>query len=145
MTTTDLDTIRERNLRLWTQHTASFEAGDIPAVAELWHEDGRMEVAYPIEGMPPALEGRDAIAALFASELESAESIEQRNVLFHQTTDPNVVFVEFSWHAVLKNGSTYDNDYVARVTIKDGRFSAIYEYYGEKAHADLIGRLFAMS
>src|SRR5205814_1412788 len=56
MTTTDLDTIRERNLRLWTQHTASFEAGDIAAVTALWHEDGRIEVAYPIEGMPPALE-----------------------------------------------------------------------------------------
>ena len=140
-TTTDLDTIRGNNLRLWTQHTASFEAGDIAAVKALWHEDGRIEVAYPIEGMPAVLEGRDAIAGLFESELESAESIEQRNVVFHQTTDPNVAFVEFSWHASLRDGSTYDNDYAARVTIKDGRFSAMFEYYGERAHADLIAKL----
>src|ERR1700710_385539 len=113
MTTTDLDTSRERNLRLWTQHTASFEAGDIAAVMDLWHEDGRIEVAYPIEGMPPELVGRDGLAGLFESVLAAAESIEQRNVVFHQTTDPNVAFVELSWHAVLKDGSTYDNDYVA--------------------------------
>jgi ketosteroid isomerase-like protein len=142
-TATDLDTVRERNLRLWTQHTASFEAGDLDACAALWHEDGRIAVAYPIPGMPAELVGRDAIIGLFATELEAADTLEQRDVHFHQTTDPEVAFVQFSWHARLKDGSTYDNAYVTRVTIRDGRFHEVYEYYGERAHADLIGRLAA--
>jgi ketosteroid isomerase-like protein len=140
-TATDLDNVRERNLRVWTQHTASLEALDVKGALDLWNPNGRFVVAYPISGMPSEAIGHEGIAAVLGGFAAAAESLRQHDVHFHQTADPDVAFVQFAWSAKLKDGSTYDNSYVARVTFRDGRLCEVLEYYGERAHAELIERL----
>ena len=43
--------------------------------------------------------------------------------------------------AELHDGGRYENDLCLRVTFRDGRIASIFEYYGERAHEDLLRRL----
>jgi ketosteroid isomerase-like protein len=137
----DLDAARERNLRVWTQYTASFEARDLDGCMALWDSDGRFAVAYPQDGFPAEVRGTDQLAALLGGFLGAADHLEQRDTALHQTTDPDVAFLEFSWHATLKDASAYANRFVSRVTFRDGRLFDVLEYYGERAHAGMLEKL----
>jgi ketosteroid isomerase-like protein len=140
-TSPDLDAARERNLRVWTQYTASFAARDLDGCMALWDPDGRFAVAYPQDGFPAEVRGTEHLAALLGGFLAAADHLEQRDTALHQTIDPDVAFVEFSWHATLKDGSGYANRFISRVTFRDGRLYDVLEYYGERAHAALLDKL----
>jgi ketosteroid isomerase-like protein len=62
-------------------------------------------------------------------------------VRFHATDDPEVAFVEERMTAELHDGSGYENELCMRVTFRDGRIASIFEYYGERAHEDMLRRL----
>jgi ketosteroid isomerase-like protein len=42
--------------------------------------------------------------------------------------------------AQLNDGGRYENDLCLRVTFRNGRIAAIFEYYGERAHEQLVQR-----
>jgi len=91
--------------------------------------------------MPAAVQGHDALRALFGGFGAAAASIEVQDVTFHQTEDPNVAIVEEQMTAVLHDGSHYENRLIIRVTFRDGLIATMFEYYGEKAHENLLRRL----
>ena len=132
---------RVRNQRVWTESAERLYSGRIDEFLELWREDGRYEVAYPIAGFPAAVEGREALGALFAGFGAAARSIAVHEVRFHQTDDPDVAFVEERMVAELHDGGRYENRLVMRVTFRDGLIAEVLEYYGEVAHRDLLRRL----
>ncbi len=129
------------NEAVWHASAAALYRGDLEAFLEYWQPDGRYEVAYPIAGVPAVVTGRDALAELFGGFGLLATSIGVENVRFHATTDPGVAFIEERMTAELRDGSRYENDLCLRVSFRDGRIAAIYEYYGERAHEGLIARL----
>src|SRR5664279_1411367 len=59
-------------------------------------------------GMPAAVQGHDALRALFGGFGAAAASIEVQDVTFHQTEDPNVAIIEEQMTAVLHDGSHYE-------------------------------------
>jgi ketosteroid isomerase-like protein len=137
----DLEAVREQNLRLHTQHSAAFEALDIDAMLALWEPDGVYSTAYEIEGFPSEVRGHDGLRAVLGGFLAACGSLEQREVRFHQTTDPSVFLVEWEWHAVLHDGTAHANRYAARARVRNGRFAEFHEYYGQLAHLALLRQL----
>jgi ketosteroid isomerase-like protein len=140
---TSTRTVPATNESLWNASGAALYAGDIDTFLGYWAPDGRYEVAYPIAGVPPVAAGHDQLRALFSAFGSVAEWIRVDDVRFHQTADPGVAFVEEHMTAALRDGSRYENDLCMRVTFRDGRIESIFEYYGERAHEELIGRLAA--
>jgi ketosteroid isomerase-like protein len=138
MTTT---TITATNQDVWHASGAALYAGDLDAFLTHWQPDGRYEVAYPIAGMPPVVTGHAALRELFAAFGAAAESITVDRVRFHATADPDIAFVEERMTAQLRDGGRYENDLCLRVTFREGRIASIFEYYGERAHEQLIARL----
>jgi ketosteroid isomerase-like protein len=134
-------TARERNKAVWDQAARALYAGRIDEYVAYWQPDGRYEVAYPIGGLPAVVEGHQAIEQLFRAFGTAASSIAVHDVRFHQTDDPDVAFVEERMVAELRDGGRYENRLVIRATFRDGLIAEIFEYYGERAHADLLGRL----
>jgi ketosteroid isomerase-like protein len=126
-----LDAVAEQNRRLYAENSAAFEALDIEASLALWDPDGVYSTAYEIEGFPSEIRGFLAACA----------SLEQRDVRFHQTIDPQVFLVEWEWHAVLHDGTAHSNRYAARARVQDGRFAEFHEYYGQLAHLALLRQL----
>jgi ketosteroid isomerase-like protein len=138
---TTATTTRERNEAVWKQSSALLYDKRLEEFLAYWHENARYEVAYPIEGFPPVVEGRAALGELFAAFTAATERIEVHNVRFHQTDDPNVAFVEERMTADLVDGGRYENSLVIRVTFRNGLIAGMHEYYGQRAHEDLLRRL----
>jgi ketosteroid isomerase-like protein len=132
---------RTGNEATWRASALALYAGDLEEFLRHWVDVPRYRVAYPVEGMPATIEGRDQFLAVFGAFGAAADRIEVHDVRFHQTTDPDVAFVEERMVADLKDGSRYENQMVIRVTFDGGLISELFEYYGEVAHRDLIGRL----
>jgi ketosteroid isomerase-like protein len=139
----DIAAARARNETTWAESSASLYRGDIDAFMGHWTEDARYEAALPAAGMPPVVEGRAALGAVFAGFGAAAERIEVHDVRFHQTDDPDVAFVEERMVADLVGGGRYENRMIMRVTFRDGQIAEMLEYYGQHAHEDLIRRLTA--
>jgi ketosteroid isomerase-like protein len=140
-TADELVSARSRNEAVWRQSSAALYAGRIEEFLAFWQEDGRYEVAYPIEGMPAVLEGHAVLAQVFAGFAAAAERTEVHDVTFHQTDDPDVAFVEERMVADLVDGGRYENRLVIRATFRDGLIAELFEYYGERKHLELLQRL----
>jgi ketosteroid isomerase-like protein len=128
------------NESVWHASGAALYAGDIDSFLNYWHPDGRYEVAYPVAPLPAVVEGHDALRQVFTGFASLADWIRVEDVRFHATTDPDVAFVEEHMSAQLKDGWRYENDLCLRVTFRDGRIAAIFEYYGERAHQEVVNR-----
>jgi ketosteroid isomerase-like protein len=142
ITDPDITHARVRNESAWRSSSVALYAGDIEEFLSHWVSTPRYAVAYPIEGVPQTVEGREAFLGLFGGFAAAASHIEVHDVQFHQTDDPDVAFVEERMVADLHDGTRYENLLVLRVTFEDGLIRDIYEYYGEVAHRALIQRLF---
>ena len=129
------------NESAWHAAGAALYGGDVETFLTHWQPDGRYEVAYPIAGMPSVVAGRDQLRELFAGFAALTTWIRVEDVRFHATADPEVAFVEEHMTAELHDASSYENDLCMRVTFRDGRIASIFEYYGERAHEDMLRRL----
>jgi ketosteroid isomerase-like protein len=138
---TTATTTRQRNEAVWKQSSALLYDKRLEEFLAYWHEDARYEVAYPVEGVPPVVEGHAALGELFAAFTAAAERIEVHDVRFHQTDDPEVAFVEERMTADLVDGGRYENSLVIRVTFRNGLIAEMHEYYGQRAHEDLLRRV----
>jgi ketosteroid isomerase-like protein len=133
-------TITTTNEAAWHASGAALYAGDIDTFLTHWQPDGRYEVAYPVAGIPPVVEGHGALRELFTGFGMLAASIRVDDVRFHQTADPDIAFVEEHMTAELHDGGRYENDLCLRVSFRDGRIAEIFEYYGQRAHEELVAR-----
>jgi ketosteroid isomerase-like protein len=141
--TPDLASARARNESTWRASAVALYAGDIEQFLAYWTSQPRYTVAYPVDGFPSMVEGRDQFRALFGGFAAAAERIEVTDVRLHQTDDPDVVFVEEHMTADLHGGTRYENDLVIRVTFRDGLIHDMFEYYGQAAHQRLADTLLA--
>jgi ketosteroid isomerase-like protein len=140
-TTTMPVSARERNEATWNQAAEAMHAGRIDEYIAFWTHDGRYEVAYPVEGMPAAVEGHEQLTQLFTGFLSAAEKIEVHDVRFHQTDDPDVAFIEERMVVDLVGGGRYENRFAIRATFRDGLIRELFEYYGYREHEALIQSL----
>jgi ketosteroid isomerase-like protein len=137
----ELAAARERNHAVWRQQTELLFAKRIEDAFSYWHSDARYEAAYPIEGLPAVVEGRDALIQMFAALLAAGERIESQGFRFHQTDDPDTVFVEERFVMDLIGGGDFENRVVMRVTFRDGLIAEMLEYADRRAMEDLLHRL----
>ncbi len=137
----DLALARARNESVWRASAIALYSGDIDEFLSHWTPEPRYRVAYPVEGFPASIEGRDQFRAVFGGFASAAEQIGVSGVNIHQTDDPDVVIVEEHMVADLHDGSRYENDLIIRVTFRDGLIHDMFEYYGQVAHQQLAVRL----
>jgi ketosteroid isomerase-like protein len=132
---------RARNEATWHQTSSLYYAKRVEDSLAFWREDSRYEAAYPVAEWPAVVEGRDALMAMFTAMVSPAKHIEVHDVRFHQTDDPDVVFVEERMVAELFDGARYDNHNILRLTFTDGLIAEMYEYTGQLALLELLSRL----
>jgi ketosteroid isomerase-like protein len=82
-------------------------------------KNASFEFLYTFPGFPNKIEGRKAYMDWFAGYpmvLHSAD-----NLKVYQTTDNNVVILEYQVHGIAPTGKRYDNHFCSIITIKDRR------------------------
>jgi len=126
------DNSAARAERLLRMHLAMFTD---PAMtrkdyAKLWTEDAVHEYPYAPAPYSKKLEGRDTITAYIANVTQSATDWSFTNFSFSATSNPDIVFVEFEGSAlVTATGKKYQQIYVGRITLRDGKIANYREFW----------------
>jgi ketosteroid isomerase-like protein len=102
---------------------------DIDAWGELWHDDARIVVPYPVQGFPSLIEGKETILSGFRALFANFESFQSELTSVYPAADSDAVCVEYRNRATLADGSEYTNDNIAVFLFRDGLISAYHDYF----------------
>ncbi|HET9624783.1 MAG TPA: nuclear transport factor 2 family protein, partial [Kofleriaceae bacterium] len=103
-------------------------------------------VTHPLHlPRPTRLEGRDALRAHFAAAAHLPVTLQARNVVIHETVDPEVVVVEYDYLGrVTTTGHAFQIGNVLVMRIRDGQIVSSHDYANHAAFAAALDQLPAL-
>lgn len=115
---------------------------------EKWEEldglyaDGAV-VEYPFAlPAPMRLDGREAIRRYFAGAAALPLKLQTRNLVVHETADPDVVVAEWDYEGlVATTGRSFRVSNIQVSTIREGKIVASRDYHNHLVLAEVMGRL----
>lgn len=113
---------------------------------ELWAEDLVVETPFAPPGRPRRWEGRGEFLA-FAQKGRAALTVrlEQRNVVIHETADPDVIVVEYELGGTIPGtGREAWAPFIGVLRVRDGRVAHWREYQDPLAVAEAMGQMPAL-
>jgi len=115
-------------------------------MADLYAEDSVIEMPFGLQpGVPLRFEGRegpDGHRTRFASFRPAVRVTGVDLVALHETADPDVVIVEYDYHAVaVPTGRPFTNRYIMVVRIRDGLITHSRDYANPLGSAAAFGTL----
>jgi len=131
------------SLREIWEHLVSHQVTrDVDGWLSCFAADGVMEWPFPIKGVPARLEGTGAIRAALAPVWERARKVNRRilghdHVVFHETTDPEVIIVEFDMLGETARGP-FRQATVYLLRVRDGRVVLLREFVDTAALRELF-------
>jgi len=130
----------ERMQQQWLGHTT--DLGD-----DLLAEDVVIEAPFAPPGRPRRFEGREEFLAFAEPERAAfpGRFEEVRNVVIHETTDPEVIVVEYELAGtVTTTGRRAAAPFIGVLRVRDGKTVHWREYQNILAIADALGQLPAL-
>lgn len=109
---------------------------DPDAYAEIWAEDGRLEMPFHPDPDAREVVGRDAIRARMAVAAEVLRSLEWVDPVILATEQPGRFVLEMRSEAHRHDGEAYRNRYVVVAEARDGRMVLWREYFAPAAVAE---------
>ncbi|MFD7153318.1 nuclear transport factor 2 family protein [Kribbella sp. NPDC059898] len=114
-------------------------ARDFNAFADLFAEDGVIELPFAVGGLPTRLEGREAIRefSLRTSD-RPIDIVDLHTVQLHQTTDPEVVILELTTEARhTTTGAPFEARCIQVFRIHNGKIKLFRDYVSAHTIPDL--------
>jgi uncharacterized protein len=108
-------------------------------VADLYAPDGVHEWPFALPGVPRRLSGQDQIRAFFSRAAGAGrfEFHEFRDVVVHETADPEVIIAEYDIHGQVKDTDrTFVFSYILVLRVRDGQIVSLRDYLNPLAMAD---------
>lgn len=102
---------------------------------DLYAEDTVVE--QPFSPQPTVLRGRGELAAHFAAAADRPLRVTAKNVVVHETTDPEVVVMEYDYD-VEARGRTGTVGNVLVLRVRDGRIASSRDYHDHRAIAAIM-------
>jgi ketosteroid isomerase-like protein len=107
---------------------------DMEGQAALFADDGVMEFPFAPEGFPGRLAGREQIAAVLSAAVEPLKRsgrrlIEYRDIVVHETKDPEVIIVEFEVHGETAEGEPFRLPYIQVWRVRDNEIVSLRDYW----------------
>ncbi|HEU4628391.1 MAG TPA: nuclear transport factor 2 family protein [Gemmatimonadaceae bacterium] len=114
------------------------ERGDGPALADLYAEDAEVELPFALPE-PRRLHGRDELRAHFAAARRAPLELSVRDLVVHETTDPEVIVAEFVYDGhVRTTGRAFTVSNVQLLRVRDGRIVASRDYHDHARLAEAV-------
>jgi uncharacterized protein len=119
---------------------------DADGFADLFAPDAFLEFPFSCAavGLPPCLEGREQIRRHLHAVMASAREAGRRilgyeAVVLHETTDPEVIIVEFDLLGeVPRTGQSYQLPYVQVFRIRDGQILSMRDYFSAERLVEVL-------
>ncbi|MGW4474808.1 nuclear transport factor 2 family protein [Nonomuraea sp. NPDC004354] len=107
-------------------------------LADLYAEDGVHEFPFRMAGMVPRYNGREEVRAGYTASWGASPAVVEdiRNVVVHQSVDPEVLVVEHET-AVTVNGRPYTVPGLLVLRVRDGKIVHTRDYMDATAVAGL--------
>ena len=97
---------------------------------ELMSEDFVMEFPYARPGMPTRVEGRAAVLTHLMKVGGDVSVDSASNLVVHETTDPELVILEFDGHGrSVKTGEPYEQRYISVIRARGGKIVHFKDYW----------------
>jgi ketosteroid isomerase-like protein len=103
-------------------------------------------VEYPFAlPAPMRVDGRDAIRRYFAAAARLPLRLSARDMVVHETTDPEVVVAEWNYDGlVTTTGRSFHVSNIQVSTVRGGKIVASRDYHNHLVLADVTGQLAAV-
>ncbi|MGW5361820.1 nuclear transport factor 2 family protein [Actinopolymorpha pittospori] len=127
---TGADTSASGPRAVFARYQQAVLANSADQMAEVFAPDGVTEFPFRLPGVPPRVEGREGIRAWLAPAVGTAFRFEEyRDVVVHDTTDPEVIVVEHSIAGTtVANGQPAQISYVYVLRARDGEIVHLRDY-----------------
>lgn len=114
-------------------------ARDFESFADLFAEDGVIELPFAVHGLPTRLEGREKIRAFsLATSDRPIEILDLHTVQLHQTADPEVVVLELITKARhTTTGEPFEAPCIQVFRIQNGKIKHFRDYVAAGKIPDL--------
>lgn len=115
-------------------------AGEADAMAALMAPDGWIEWPFRPDGAPAQVRGRAAIREFLAGPATALIRFDEyRDLVVHETTDPEVVIVEYQAHgSVVATGAPFRQTVIAVFQIRDGHVLSYRDYINPLPLAEVL-------
>lgn len=122
------------------------EAGrklDIETFVGFMAPDGYMEWPYRPAGVPARLQGRDEIRRFLTAAATGFISFDEfRDMVVHETTDPEVIIVEYEAHGtVVPTGAPFRQTVIAVFRVRDGEVVSYRDYINPLPLAEALASI----
>jgi hypothetical protein len=113
---------------------------DTDAFVALIAPDGYIEWPYRPEGIPGRVEGREQIREFMTAQASGLVRFEEyRNTVIHETTDPEVVIVEYDAHGtVIPTGAPLHQTIIAVLRVREGLVVSYRDYLNPLVLAETL-------
>ncbi|GAA5187531.1 nuclear transport factor 2 family protein [Rugosimonospora acidiphila] len=103
---------------------------DVEAFVELMAPDGYIEWPYRPAGVPARLRGREEIHRFLTETGKSFVRFDEfQDVVLHETTDPEVIIVEYEARGtVIATGAPFHQTVIAVFRVRDGQIQSYRDY-----------------
>jgi uncharacterized protein YndB with AHSA1/START domain len=130
------------SMRAIHQFFELMKSKDIDGWAKLWADDGAILVCYPPEGFPDSIKGCDQIVAGFRQLFKHIGTYDYRIKSTYQTTDPDVVIVEWDVSATLPSrGTTYRGNNITVFRFRHGLIADYHDYFDPRKFQIVVDAL----
>jgi ketosteroid isomerase-like protein len=106
------------------------QAMDVDEIVALMAPDGYLEWPYRPAGVPARIQGREQIREYLTGAAKAPIRFhEYRDLVVHETTDPEVIIVEYEAHgSVTTTGDPYRQSIIAVYRVRGGQIVALRDY-----------------
>jgi uncharacterized protein len=113
---------------------------DTETFVGLFAPDGYVEWPYRPAGIPGRVEGREQIREFLTAQASGFVRFDEyRNTVIHETTDPEVVIVEYDVHGiVIPTGAPLHQTIIAVLRIRDGLVVSYRDYLNPLVLAEAL-------
>jgi ketosteroid isomerase-like protein len=116
---------------------------DLTSMVDLYSKDAIHEFPFTRPGLPSRLEGREQIRAFMQAnwEMSPLRYVAYRNVVVHETADPEVIVVEQTAAGTsAATGREFALPNIVVLKVCDGRIVRLRDYVNVLAAAEAAGR-----
>jgi uncharacterized protein len=112
---------------------------DMDGQADLYAQDGTLELPFAPPGVPRRIRGREEIREYLRAAGQRARQAGRRIVRYdpvvvHETADPEVIVAEFELHGeVTATGGAYRMPFIQVLRVRDGRILSMRDYFAGEA------------
>ncbi|BCY10865.1 nuclear transport factor 2 family protein [Actinoplanes sp. L3-i22] len=122
---------------------AAGRESDVDTVVELMAPDGYIEWPYRPAGVPGRLQGREEIRRFLTQAAKGFIRFDEyRNVTIHETTDPEVIIVEYEAHGtVVATGAPFQQVIIAVFRVRAGLIVSYRDYINPLPLAEALASI----